>query len=485
MERVLLVDDDPVMILDQLTHALGPQGMRVDVAHTAEEGLRQVAAQLPDVILLDVHLPDLSGLEAYQRIRQIDGRIPVIFITWAATADTAIEAMKEGAHDYLFKPLDLARLRSVVVQAVELGRLMRRPAVFAETPPAEDDGDAIIGRCPAMGEVYKAIGRVAAQNVIVLITGESGTGKELVARAIYQHGTRGRAPFLAINCAAIPENLLESELFGHEKGAFTGADRRRIGKFEQCNGGTLFLDEIGDMPLATQAKILRLLQDQSFERVGGNETVRTDVRLIAATHRDLKAWSAEGKFRQDLYYRLSVFTIPLPALRERGEDLLMLIQHYLRRFSRDLGREVREITPEALELLRHYPWPGNVRELQGVLKQTLLQATGTVLIPAFLPESLRAPPAPVVGPDAGTEEADFSFEAFILRRLEEGTTALSAEAHQQLDRLLLRLVLRSTKGNQVQASRVLGISRQTLRTKTRGLGLSITGSAEGDADDED
>jgi nitrogen regulation protein NR(I) len=484
MGRVLLVDDDPVMILDQVTHALEPQGIRIEVARTAEEALRQVAADLPDVILLDVHLPDLSGLEAYQRIRQIDGRVPVIFITWAATADTAIEAMKEGAYDYLFKPLNLAQLRSVVVQALELGRLMREPAVVAETLPAEDYGDAIIGRCPAMGEVYKAIGRVAAQNVIVLISGESGTGKELVARAIYQHSPRAQAPFLAINCAAIPENLLESELFGHEKGAFTGADRKRIGKFEQVNGGTIFLDEIGDMPSATQAKILRLLQDQSFERVGGNETVRTDVRLIAATNRDLKSWSAEGKFRQDLYYRLSVFTIHLPALRERGDDLPMLVQHYLRRFSRELGRQVREITPEALELLRRYSWPGNIRELQGALKQALLQATGAVLIPAFMPESLREPREPAVDPDAGAE-ADFSFEAFILRRLEEGTTALSTEAHQHLDRLLLRLVLRHTRGNQAQAARVLGVSRQTLRSKSREFGLATNGSIPGAADEED
>src|SRR5215470_8578882 len=337
MGSVLLVDDDPVMILDQVTHALGSQGIRVDVAYTAEEGLRQVVAQSPDVILLDVHLPDLSGLEAYQRIRQIDGRIPVIFITWAATADTAIEAMKEGAHDYLFKPLDLALLRGVVVQALELGRLMRRPAVVAQTPP-EEDGDAIIGRCPAMAEVYKAIGRVAAQNVIVLITGESGTGKELVARAIYQHGPRARAPFLAINCAAIPEQLLESELFGHEKGAFTGADRRRIGKFEQVSGGTLFLDEIGDMPIITQGKVLRVLQDQAFERVGGNETVRTDVRIIAATNRPLREMAGRGEFRPDLFYRLGVFTIHLPPLRERGEDLPHLVRHYLRRFNRDLSR---------------------------------------------------------------------------------------------------------------------------------------------------
>jgi two-component system nitrogen regulation response regulator GlnG len=475
----LLVDDDPAMVLDQVSHALGSQGVHVEVARTAEDGLRQVAARPPDVVLLDVHLPDLSGLAAYQRLRQIDGRIPVIFITWAATADAAIEAMKEGAYDYLFKPLDLGRLRVVVTQALELGRLMRRPAVFAATVPADDGGDAIIGRCPAMGEVYKAIGRVAAQNVIALITGESGTGKELVARAIYQHSTRARAPFLAINCAAIPEALLESELFGHEKGAFTGADRKRIGKFEQCSGGTLFLDEIGDMPLATQAKILRLLQDQSFERVGGNETIRTDVRLIAATHRDLKTWSEHGKFRADLYYRLSVFTIPLPALRERGDDLPMLVQHYLHRFSREFGREIREITPEVLELLRRHPWPGNVRELQGVLKQALLQATGTVLVPAFLPEPLRAPPETATG-QASEETDDIPFGAFIERRLREGTTTLAAEAHQHLDRLLLRLALRHTRGNQAQAARVLGISRQTLRTRIRELGLDVVESADSD-----
>jgi two-component system nitrogen regulation response regulator GlnG len=480
MGRLLLIDDDPAMILDQITHALDPQGISVEVARTAEDGLQQVVDQPPEVILLDVHLPDRSGLEVYQQIRQIDGRIPVVFITWATTADTAIEAMKEGAYDYLFKPLDLPRLRDVVAQALELHQLMRRPAVIAETYAAEDDSDAIIGRCPAMGEVYKAIGRVAAQNVIVLITGESGTGKELVARAIYQHSNRARAPFLAINCAAIPENLLESELFGHEKGAFTSAERRRIGKFEQCNGGTIFLDEIGDMPLATQAKILRLLQDQRFERLGGNETVRTDVRLIAATNRDLKTWLAEGKFRADLYYRLSVFTIALPALRERGDDLTMLIQHFLRRFGRDLRREIQEVAPEAMELLHSYSWPGNIRELQGVLKQALLRASGTVLIPAFLPEHLHGATILDTGKELEAAKQDFSFRSFILERLQEGTNALSAEAHQQLDRMLLRLTLQHTGGNQVQAARILGISRQTLRARARELEL-YSGPAANDA----
>jgi two-component system nitrogen regulation response regulator GlnG len=284
------------------------------VAGTGAEGLKRVRAEPPDVILLDLRLPDQSGLEVYQQVRGIDARVLVIFVTLAKSADAAIEAMKRGAYDYLFKPLDLHQFKRVVSGALEVARRMREPAIIAESLSDSDVDGAIVGGCPAMREVYKAVGRVAAQNVPVLITGESGTGKELGARAIYQHGPRAKAPFLALNCAAIPEQLLESELFGHEKGAFTGADRRRIGKFEQVSGGTLFLDEVGDMPLALQAKILRLLQEQSFERVGGNETVRTDVRLIAATHHDLRAGSEEGKFRPDLYYRLSVFTIHLPPL---------------------------------------------------------------------------------------------------------------------------------------------------------------------------
>ena len=251
-----------------------------------------------------------------------------------------------------------------------------------------------------MQEAYKAIGRVADQTFPVLITGESGTGKELVARAIYQHGPRAKAPFLALNCAAIPENLLESELFGHEKGAFTGADRRRIGKFEQCSGGTLFLDEIGDMPPATQAKMLRVLQEQAFERVGGNETIRTDVRLIAATHRDLKAWSDEGKFRPDLYYRLGVFTIHLPPLRQRGDDLPLLVRHFLRRFSRELGATCARPPRRRWSGCAAYPWPGNIRELQSVLKQALLRASGNVLLPAFLPKSLAGPAPSPASPSA-------------------------------------------------------------------------------------
>jgi two-component system nitrogen regulation response regulator GlnG len=388
----------------------------------------------------------------------------------------------------------LPELRRVVSEALDVARHMRQSAVAEETvlePHAECE---MVGFCSAMQEVYKAIGLVAAQSVPVLITGESGTGKELVARAIHQHGPRAQKPFLALNCAAIPENLLESELFGHEKGAFTGADRRRIGKFEQCNGGTIFLDEIGDMPLSLQAKILRLLQDQAFERVGGNETIRTDVRVIAATHRDLKSWSTngaathgdlkarsvEGKFRLDLYYRLGVFAIHLPPLRERGEDLALLVQFYLRRVSRELGREVREVAPVALERLRGYSWPGNVRELQSVLKQALLRAHGPILLPDFLPELREAlgESAARVAPQRGC----LNPESFLRQRLGPDSRDLYGETHREVDRLLLPCVLGYTSGNQHRAALLLGIARRTLRTKLQDLGLHVAHSVEANTD---
>jgi DNA-binding NtrC family response regulator len=481
MAHVLLIDDDPGLIPEQVRQAFPAPSHRVDVVRTGADGIERVSADAPDVILLDLRLPDQSGLDVYLQIRGIDGRIPVVFITMTKGADAAIEAMKQGAHDYLFKPLDLHQLRRVVGEALDIAKRMHEPAVVAETAADPDVDGAIVGACPAMREVYKSIGRVASQDVPVLITGESGTGKELVARAIYQHGARARGPFHVLNCAAIPENLLESELFGHEKGSFTGADRRRIGRFEQCNGGTLFLDEIGDMPLALQAKILRLVQEQEFERVGGTETIRTDVRLIAATHRDLKTWSADGKFRLDLYYRLGVFTIQLPSLRERDDDFEMLVQYYVRRFSRELKRDVQKVDPEVLTRLRQHTWPGNIRELQSVLKQSLLQATGPVLLPAFLPDLPRsngesAPPQPPVNP--------FDMLAFISQRLLGDTDQLYADAHSQLDRLLLPRVLEFTDGNQHQAARLLGIARQTLRGKLRDLGLHVTRSVEADDNNE-
>jgi two-component system nitrogen regulation response regulator GlnG len=481
MPHLLLIDDDPALTPGQVRQAFPAPAHRVEVAATGAEGLERIGAGPPDVILLDLGLPDQSGLEVYQQIRRIDARIPVIFVTMAKGADAAIEAMKQGAYDYLFKPLDPHQLRRVVGEALGVARRMRQPAVVAETAADPDVEGAIVGSSPVMQEVYKAIGRVAAQDFPVLITGEISTGKELVARAIYQHSARARAPFLALNCAAIPEPLLESELFGHEQGAFTGADRKRIGKFEQVNGGTLFLDEIGDMPLVLQAKLLRVLQEQMFERVGGDETIRTDVRLIAATHRDLKVWSEDGKFRPDLYYRLNVFAIHLPPLRERGDDLAVLVWHFVRRFSKELGREVQEVAPEVLERLRGYDWPGNIRELQSVLKQALLQARGATLLPAYLPALPAEPGGSVPGsPSAGD---DPNLEAFVRLVLASDDGDQYAQAHRRLDRALLPRALEATGGNQREAARRLGIARATLRRRLSELGLHLSRRLEADEGD--
>jgi|GEM_PF-52281 len=491
--HLLVIGDNLRLMAQQLREVFPGPTRRVHFAGTGRDGLEHVRTHSADVILLDMCLADQSSLDIHQEIRGIDARIPVLFVSNTTLAKAVIEAMKQGAYDCLVQPLDLSELRRIVSEALDVARHMRRSAAVEETilePHAECD---MVGFCSAMQEVYKAVGRVAAQDVPVLITGESGTGKELVARAIHQHGPRVQKPFLALNCAAIPENLLESELFGHEKGAFTGADRRRIGKSEQCDGGTIFLDEIGDMPLSLQAKILRLLQDQAFERVGGNETIRTDVRVIAATHRDLKSWCTDeaatncdrkaragaGKFRPDLYYRLGVFAIHLPPLRERGEDLALLAQFYVRRVSRELGRAVCKVAPEALERLRGYSWPGNVRELQSVLKQAILRAHGPVLLPDFLPElpeTTAASIAPVAAPRGCLDP-----EAFIGQRLGPDSRDLYAETRREMDRVLLPRVLEYTGGNQHQAALLLGIARQTLRAKMSELGLHFTRSTEADS----
>jgi two-component system nitrogen regulation response regulator GlnG len=471
MPSLLVVDDEP-SILHFFRRAFpGPEVM-LTTAPTAAEGVEAAARERPDVVVLDIHLPDQPGLEAFRAIHRIDPKIPVIFITGHGTAATAIEAMRLGAYEYLLKPLELDHLCDTVARAFEISRLMRVPAVLPESGEAGEQTDALVGRCPAMQEVYKAIGRVAPQDVTVLITGESGTGKELVARAVYHYSARSTKPFLAINCAAIPEALLESELFGHEKGAFTGADRRRIGKFEQCHGGTLFLDEIGDMTPLTQAKVLRVLQGQEFERVGGNEPIQADVRLIAATHRDLEAMVTAGTFRGDLFYRLNVFTIALPPLRDRGEDLPLLAEHFVKRFGRELRKGVRGVAPETLELLRRYPWPGNIRELQSVIKQALLQATGPVLLPEFLPAAVRG----WGKEDGGADSETFDFgglTGFVQDQLRAGTTSLYADCQALTDRHLLTLVLRHTGGNLSQAARALGITRTTLRTRLHALGIPV------------
>jgi two-component system nitrogen regulation response regulator GlnG len=472
---LLVVDDEP-SILHFFRRAFRDADVNLVTASSAEEGLDQVRTAEPDAIVLDVDLAGQSGLDLFRRIQERDPRIPVIFITGHGTTATAIEAMQLGAYEYLLKPLELDHLLDLLDRAFEISRLMKVPPVIAKGSEITDAPDALVGRCPAMQDVYKSIGRVASQDVTVLILGESGTGKELVARAIYHYSRRSKGPFLAVNCAAIPDALLESELFGHEKGAFTGADRRRIGKFEQCNGGTLFLDEIGDMSPLTQTKILRVLQGQEFERVGGNELIRSNVRVITATNRDLEKMVAEGTYRGDLYYRLNVFTIRLPPLREREDDVPLLAQHFVHRFARELNKNVQTISDEAMDVLRQYTWPGNVREFQSVIKQALLQATGPVLLPEFFPATIRGRPEVSEGPASAAMDMT-TLSTFIQQRLAADSTSLYTDFQAITDRHLLALVLQHTGGNLSQAARILGITRATLRTKLRALGLSADDSS--------
>jgi len=482
MSRILVIDDDrSVRHLVEKTF----EGSDVEVisAASADEGLRLQRETQPDVALLDILLPKTSGLELFEELREADSKMPIIFITSLASSETAIKAMTLGAFDYLLKPLDIARIRELVGQALEIRRLMSIPVdVPGSHAQANNEvpavrSDTLVGVSAQMQEVYKAIGRVAPQDVTVLIRGESGTGKELVARAVYQHSSRHKSQFLAVNCAAIPDALLESELFGHEKGAFTGADQRRIGKFEQCSGGTLFLDEIGDMSPLVQSKVLRVLQSQQFERVGGNQTISTDVRVIAATNRPLEKMVEDGEFRSDLYYRLSGFTIQLTPLRERRDDLVPLLENYLSHFSRELRKNVHGISPDALEILTNYSWPGNVRELQNVLKQTLLRSAGPVIIPDFLPDRIRYPEAEaahMIAPTAGGSAGGVTdLRRFVEERLDADSTNLYAETLEFMERYVVTHVLRLCEGNQSKAARILGITRGCLRNKVRTLGVSI------------
>jgi nitrogen regulation protein NR(I) len=468
MAKLLIIDDE-ANVLYSLRMGLEADDLTISTARTARSGVAAVATDHPDAVILDVRLPDMSGLDAFDQIREIDPRLPVVIITAHGSTETAIQAMKRGAFEYLLKPVDLHQLRDVIARAVEVRRVQATPAVFGEA--ADPAADQIVGHSPVMQEVYKAVGRVAPQDVTVLLLGESGTGKELVARAIYQHSRRAEKPFLAINCAAIPDTLLESELFGHEKGAFTGADRQRVGKFEQANGGTIFLDEVGDMAPAAQAKLLRVLQEQRFDRVGGNEAVATDVRVIAATNQNLETLVAAGKFRQDLLYRLNGFIIHLPPLRDRKDDIPLLAEYFVSVGNRRLEKNVRGIDPTALTALQAYPWPGNVRELQNVIRYGVVQAVGDVLTVDCLPASVRdgAPPKPAARPAAGGPDVTALVEEF----LRAGETDIYRRVTQAVDRAVLSAVLQHVKGNQVQASELLGISRTTLRAKLQTLGLSL------------
>jgi DNA-binding NtrC family response regulator len=485
MPSVLVIDDDRTVV-HFIRSAFKGQDLEVLAAATAEEGLKLLKSGKPDALLLDILLPNTTGLKLFEEIRQIDEHVPVIFITASGESDTAIEAMKLGAFDYLIKPLDVTKVKHLVEQALEIRRLTAIPIEVPEVAAPSKVDQALIGRSPQMLEVYKAIGRVAPQTVTVLIRGESGTGKELIARAIYQHSLRRGKPFLAVNCAALPDALLESELFGHEKGSFTGADHRRIGKFEQCNGGTIFLDEVGDMAPLVQAKLLRLLQEQRFERVGGNETIQTDVRIITATNRNLESMTEAGTFRPDLYYRLNGFAIKLPPLRERGDDLLLLIEAFLFRFSRELNKPLQRVSPDALKTLLEYPWPGNIRELQSVIRKALLNLTGPVLVPDFLPEEVREPRRESLdlGGSGDGDDVSRDLGRFLDGRLAANSEDIYAEAIDFMNRYVVTRVLKTAGGNQSRAAKMLGITRGSLRSKTQAIGLKIDQVVSQDDADE-
>ncbi len=479
MPRLLVIDDEP-NVQYSLRKGLESDALQVSSALTALSGIESIRNAPPDAVILDIKLPDMSGLDAYKSIQLLQPRLPVIVITAHGTTETAIEAMKQGAFEYLLKPVDLHQLREVVGRAIELSVLSRVPAMVAADDSADSDavsGERIVGRSTAMNEVFKAIGRIAPQNVTVLLLGESGTGKELIARAICQHSRRSQQPFLSINCAAIPETLLESELFGHERGAFTGADRQRIGKFEQAHQGTLFLDELGDMTPTTQAKVLRVLQEQQFERLGGNETIRTDVRLIAATNKNLEELVTQDRFRQDLFYRINVLAIRLPPLRYRLEDIPLLLDYFLKRFSSELGKKVHSISPTALQMMLGHSWPGNVRELQNAVKFGLVHATSEIITPECLPDAVRRG-TPTEWPRAEAAatailETHGEITPLVRRLLASANNEIYHEVHTLVDRIVLGEVLRHADGNQVEASERLGVSRNTLRAKMRTLGLVI------------
>lgn len=479
MPRLLVIDDDrSVQLL--VDKGMSKAGYDVSTAQDGREGLEQIAAMNPDVVLLDLVLKSESGLEVFRQIQQVDRKLPVIFITAEGNSETAIEAMQNGAYDYIAKPLDLPKLTEIVGQAARTRELMNVPVALeiADVEPPIGSSDAFIGRSAEMLDVFKTIGRVSRQNVPVLVRGESGTGKELVARAIYQHSDRSERGFVEVNCAALPDSLLESELFGHEKGAFTGADRRRIGKFEQCDGGTIFLDEIGDMAPIVQAKVLRLLQEQRFERVGGNETIETDVRIIAATNRNLEQMVEEGEFRTDLLYRLNGVTVTLPPLRERGADIDHLLQYFLAKATRELGYpELQGLSAEALEQLRSYSWPGNVRELRSVIRQAVLNSTGTVIAPEFLPPEIRGKRSLDGGGGGQADEPQGpNLAAFVERRLIAGSEDLYAETLEFMERYLLTRVLEHTAGNQSHAAEILGITRGKIRDRISAFGITVNKS---------
>jgi two-component system nitrogen regulation response regulator GlnG len=476
MEKLLLIDDE-ADVQYSFRRIFDTPGIEIETAASGEEGLKIIPRFKPDLVIMDIRMGGMNGMETLRRLRQIDAKLPVIMMTAYGTTQTAIEAMKLGAYDYLLKPFDVPRLKQIIFGALKASRDMKE--VVSCNPVLESDDYAlgIVGRSEAMQNVFKLIGQLAASDATVLVTGESGTGKELVARAIYHHSQRNGKPYLAINCAAIAENLLESELFGHEKGSFTGAVTQRVGKFEQCDKGTIFLDEIGDMSLPTQTKILRVLQSGLFERVGGNESVRVDVRIIAATNKPLEQAVASRQFREDLFYRLNVVRIHMPPLRERKSDIPLLVNYFLKKYTPSRQASAKLIAGSAMEALLQHRWPGNVRELENVVQRAVVMAKGDAVLISDLPGEVLAPGASVPVPAAVAPSPQSGLMAAPGGAPETDISGLVAalfqwaKAHPDLkvlpavERELVIEALKDTQGNQVQAAKLLGITRATLRKR--------------------
>ncbi|MBN2060883.1 MAG: sigma-54-dependent Fis family transcriptional regulator [Deltaproteobacteria bacterium] len=469
MSKILIIDDDS-QLRKSFEKLMSEEGYTVECAPSGEAGLKCIKAEVPDVVVLDMKLPGMNGLETFQAIHEAEGKLPVIIMTAYGTTETAIEATKMGAFDYILKPFDIPDMLDTIQQAIEAGRYMRNKVDMGALS-YKSSGDAIIGKSRVMQDVYKSIGRVAPTDATVLIRGDSGTGKELVARAIYQHSLRGAKPFLIINCVAIPENLLESELFGYEKGAFTGASHRRVGKIEQANRGTIFLDEIGDMPPSIQAKILRLLQEKSIERLGGRETIPVDVRIIAATNRDLEKALVESRFREDLYYRLKVVTLWLPNLKDRRGDIPLLLEYFLSRYSSEVGMANPGITKQALGILENYPWPGNVREFANTIQKVLIFNRGAPIAGEDIANAIS-------GDSQGTvdesDHQDRAIRMWVRERLSSGSgDSLYEECMDHFSAILMGEALALTGGNRSHAAKLLGISRPTLHSKMEKYGLKM------------
>jgi two-component system nitrogen regulation response regulator GlnG len=471
--EILIVDDEESIRL-VLKHGLEKRGYRVRTASDGESALEEALRRPYALVFMDIKMPGMSGLEVLEKLKEKRPQAMVVIITAQGSMANAISAMKKGAYDYIVKPFDLEQIYLMVERCLRERAVQRKLTAYATGAAAEHQDDEIIGVSPAMQEVFLNIGKVAGSDATVLILGESGTGKEMVARTIHHNSPRSDNPFIAVNCAAVPRDLLESEFFGHEKGAFTGATTSKMGKFELAEGGTIFLDEVGELDLAMQSKVLRVLQEKEIDRVGGSYPIKVDVRVIAATDRDLAQAMKEKQFRDGLYYRLNVVQIKLPSLRERKDDIPLLTRHFLAKFQEELGTGPKYLSSDAAKLLMEYSWPGNVRELENMLKRSMILSTGESITPEHFPSFLREEEQP-------QGEARLSIDGLLEEKLRDfvhkmcrgGQEGLYYMVMERLEKPLLEMVLAECKGNQLKAARVLGINRNTLRKKLQALDIEV------------